>query len=88
MEALHLLRRSRVISENGIGGTWGEPDEIVAADAAIRAWRPIQVCHSGLACAIALYTPPENRYNKMQIISAAKTMQACLGSPCRGKCGC
>jgi hypothetical protein len=42
LEALQLLRRSRLISENGIGATWGEPVDIVSADAAIRAWRPIQ----------------------------------------------
>ncbi|BDA50767.1 probable E3 ubiquitin-protein ligase SHPRH [Coccomyxa sp. Obi] len=43
-EALALLRRSRLISEEGIGATWGEPNpDIISANAAIRAWRPIQV---------------------------------------------
>lgn len=43
-EALALLRRSRLISEEGIGATWGEPNpDIISASAAIRAWRPIQV---------------------------------------------
>ncbi|CAL8465161.1 g4696 [Coccomyxa elongata] len=43
-EALALLRRSRLISEDGIGATWGEPNpDIISASAAIRAWRPIQV---------------------------------------------
>ncbi|EIE20408.1 hypothetical protein COCSUDRAFT_67348 [Coccomyxa subellipsoidea C-169] len=43
-EALALLRRSRLISEEGIGATWGEPaTDIKSASAAIRAWRPIQV---------------------------------------------
>ena len=43
-EALALLQKSRLISEEGIGATWGEPaTDIKAASAAIRAWRPIQV---------------------------------------------
>ena len=44
-EAAQMLRKSRLVSENGIGAVWGEPQEdIKAADAAIRAWRPIQAC--------------------------------------------
>lgn len=44
-EAAQLLRKSRLVSESGIGAVWGEPQEdIKAADAAIRAWRPIQAC--------------------------------------------
>lgn len=46
-EALAVLRRSRLISEEGIGATWGEPaTDIKSASAAIRAWRPIQVSGS------------------------------------------
>ena len=46
-EALQLLRKSRLVSEHGIGALWGEPVEnIISADAAIRAWRPIQVPHA------------------------------------------
>ncbi len=43
LEAAKLLRQSRLVSEHGIGALWGEPvQDIIAADAAIRAWRPIQ----------------------------------------------
>jgi len=49
-EALAVLRRSRLISEEGIGATWGEPaTNIQSATAAIRAWRPIQVRTSAQA---------------------------------------
>ena len=44
MEALQLLRKSYVVSQNGIQGTWGEEATFVLNANAIRAWRPIEVC--------------------------------------------
>ena len=43
LEALQLLRKSYVISQNGIQGTWGEEATFVLNANAIRAWRPIEV---------------------------------------------
>ena len=48
MEALQLLRKSYVISQNGIQGTWGEEATFVLNANAIRAWRPIEVCQHPL----------------------------------------
>ena len=45
MEALQLLRKSYVVSQNGIQGTWGEEATFVLNANAIRAWRPIEVCY-------------------------------------------
>ena len=42
LEALQLLRKSYVISQNGIQGTWGEEATFVLPANAIRAWRPIE----------------------------------------------
>ena len=52
---MQLLRKSRLISENGIGAVWGQPQEdIIAADAAIRAWRPIQACALRRRCSVTV----------------------------------
>ena len=45
MEALQLLRKSYIVSQNGIQGTWGEEATFVLNANAIRAWRPIEVCY-------------------------------------------
>ena len=45
-EALQLLRKSYAISQHGIQGTWGEEASFILPANAIRAWRPIEACHS------------------------------------------
>lgn len=43
LDALQLLRKSYMVSQNGIQGTWGEEATFVLNANAIRAWRPIEV---------------------------------------------